>query len=35
MTANLNENPSGCECQLDSIIQGASRGAEKERGKIN
>jgi len=35
MTANLNENPSSCECQSDSIVQKASRGAEKRRGKTN
>ena len=35
MTANLDKNLSGCECQSDSTIQGASRGAEKRRGKIN
>jgi len=31
MTANLNENPSSYECQLDSMIQGAGTRAEKER----
>jgi len=35
MTANLDENPSGYKCQLDSMIQGASRGIEKRRRKIN
>jgi len=30
MTANLNKNPSGSECQSDSTVQGAS--IEKERG---
>jgi len=32
MTANLNENPSSCECQLDSIVQGTGRESEKIRG---
>jgi len=32
-TANLDENLSGCECQSDSTIQGASRGTEKRRRK--
>ena len=35
MTANLNKNPSGCEHQLDSMIQEASRGTEKRRGQTN
>jgi len=35
MTANLNENPSGCECQSDSMIQGTSRETEKEGRKTN
>ena len=35
MTANLNENPSSCECQSDSMIQGTSRGTEKRRRKTN
>ena len=35
MTANLNENPSSCECQSDSIIQGASGETEKRRRKTN
>jgi len=29
MTANLNENPSGHECQPDSIIQRTGRRTEK------
>jgi len=32
MTANLNEDPSGCKCQSDSMIQETSRETEKERG---
>ncbi len=32
LTTNLDEDPSGCECQSDSMIQGASRGTEKVRG---
>ena len=35
MTANLNENPSSCEHQLNSMIQGAIRGTEKKRRKTN
>jgi len=35
MIANLNEDPSGSECQLDSTIQGPSRGPEKGRRKTN
>jgi len=35
MTANLNENPSGCECQSDSMIQEASGETEKRRRKTN
>ena len=35
MTANLNEDLSGGECQLDSTIQGTSKGVEKEKGKTN
>ena len=35
MTANLNENPSGCERQLDSIIQGTSGRAEERRGETD
>jgi len=35
MTANPNEDSSGCKCQLDSTIQGTSRGAEKGRRKTN
>ena len=35
MTANLNENSSSCECQLDSTIQRASRRTEKRRRKTN
>ena len=34
-TANLNENSSGCECQSDSTIQGASGETEKRRRKTN
>ena len=29
MTANLNEDPSGCEHQLDNMIQGTGRESEK------
>ena len=35
MTINLNKNPSGCECQLDSTIQGTSGGTEERRRKAN
>ncbi len=31
MTANLNENPSSYEYQLDSTIQGTSGGTEKRK----
>ena len=34
MTANLNKNPSSCKHQLNSMIQGASRGTEKEKEKL-
>ena len=34
-TANLDEDPSSCEHQLDSTIQGTSRGAEKRRREMN
>ena len=33
MTANLNENPFGCERQLDSTIQEISGGTKKEEEK--
>ena len=33
MTANPNEDSSGCKCQLDSMIQETSRGQKKEEGK--
>ena len=33
MTANLDENPSSCEHQLDSMIQGTSGETEKKEGK--
>ena len=33
MTANLDENPSSCERQLDSMIQGTSGETEKKEGK--
>ena len=32
MTTNLNKNPSGCEYQLDSMIQGVSGRIEKRGG---
>ena len=35
MTANLDKNPSSSEHQSDSMIQGASRGAEKRKRKTN
>jgi len=35
MTANLDENPSGGECQSDSMIQETSGGTEKRRRKTN
>jgi len=35
MTASLDEDPSGYECQLDSMIQEASRGTEKRRRKTS
>ena len=35
MIANLDENLSSGECQLDSTIQGASRGTEKRGRKTN
>jgi len=35
MTANLNENPSGCEYQLNSTVQETSGGTEKRRRKTN
>ena len=35
MTVNLDENLSGCEHQLDNMIQGASRETEKRRRKTN
>ena len=35
MTANVDKNPSGCECQSDSTIQGTSRKTEKRRRKTN
>ncbi len=33
MTANLDKDPSSCECQLNSTIQRTSRGIEKRKGK--
>ena len=33
MTANLDENPFGCERQLDSTIQEISGGTKKEEEK--
>ena len=33
MTANLNKNLSGCECQSDSTIQKTSGESEKEKVK--
>ena len=35
MTANLDENPSSCECQSDSMVQGTSGGTEKRRRKTS
>ena len=35
MTANLDKDPSSCECQLNSTIQRTSRGIEKRKGKTN
>ena len=35
MTANLNKDLSGGECQLDSTIQKTSMEAEKGKGKTN
>ena len=35
MTANLDENSSGCERQSDSMIQGTSGETEKRRRKTN
>ena len=35
MTANFNENPSGSECQLSSMIQGTSRRIEDRRSKTS
>jgi len=35
MTANLDEDLFGCECQSDSTIQGTSKGVEKGRRKTN
>ena len=35
MTTNLDKDLSGCECQLNSTIQGTSRETEKRRRKTN
>ena len=35
MATNLNENLSSCEYQLDSTIQGTSRGTEERGGETN
>ena len=35
MIAKFNENSSSCKCQLDSMIQGASRGVEKRERETN
>ena len=34
MTIYFNEDSSGCKCQLDSVIQGASRRAKKKKRKL-
>ena len=35
MIANFNENSSGCECQLSSMIQETSRGIESKRDETS
>ena len=35
MTANFNDNLSGCECQSSSKIQKASRGTESKRSETS
>ena len=35
MTANINENTSCSECQLDGTIQESSRGAKKRGSKTS
>ena len=35
MTSNIDENPSGSECQSDSTIHKSSRKAKERRGEIN
>jgi len=35
MSANFNENSSGCECQLSSTIQGTSRRTENREDKTS
>jgi len=34
VTANLNKDPSNCEHQSDSTIQGTSKGQKKEEEKL-
>jgi len=35
MTVNFDENPSGSQCKLDSIVQGAGKGTEERGDKTN
>ena len=35
MIADFNENSSGCECQLSSMIQETSRGIESKRDETS